>query len=187
MVILPILTCDIVIFLLTDIIFAALPILFVRVLQHPRREKIVLCLLMGMGLLCAISVIPKLISIRRFSVTAVDFTYDVGSVTLWAQVEIFTGVIAASIPGLKSLFERILHRGGFLTSASARSIRRSEYSSQPGQDLVGHVILTEPTASVYNYARASRRTENWPVAEVSWLDMKERCVVDNDQRGLISD
>jgi hypothetical protein len=62
-------------FVLTDFILALLPLVFIRQLKRSRRDKIVLALLMGCGLLATAAGIVKMFYTHR-AAHIVDFFYE---------------------------------------------------------------------------------------------------------------
>jgi hypothetical protein len=103
------------IFLVTDVLFSLLPIVIIRKIRRPLREKIVVCFLMGLGLVASGAVISKILSLRSFG-TNPDVTWINGNVAMWGMVELFLAISATSIPVLKHMAERMLKRMGLLSS-----------------------------------------------------------------------
>ena len=121
-------------FFLTDTIFAILPLFIVWKLQRPRREKVNLALLMGLGIVCSAAVIPKFASLHRFKSNE-DSSWKEAELILWSVIEAFLGIIAASIPALKSVLEARLAKARLLRAGKENDERtrsfRSERSAQP--------------------------------------------------------
>ncbi|KAM7198234.1 hypothetical protein V8F20_006261 [Naviculisporaceae sp. PSN 640] len=109
----------------TDVAFALIPITFLRKVQRPLREKIVLGLLMGIGVFSAAAVIVKLTYLGPFG-KSTDPSYDIVPLATWSVVEMLLGIIAACVPTLKSPFEKLLRRTGLL-STSRRTGNASGY------------------------------------------------------------
>src|ERR1700761_4455863 len=98
-----------VIFIACDIFFSLVPIMLIRRLNRPLRERIVVIILMGMGLLASAAAIFKLADTYNYGKSgAQDFLYVIYKYTLCAYFEIHISIIAACVPFLKSMFERIL-------------------------------------------------------------------------------
>lgn len=104
----------------TDLIFALVPISFIRTMHCPLREKLVLSCLMGLGVFAAAASIVKTTLVKDYGSTG-DSLWDAIDLTLWSVLEEQTGIIAACIPCLKSPFERTLHRLGVLSSTKRPS------------------------------------------------------------------
>lgn len=117
----------------SDLIFAAVPLIFIRKMQRPLREKIVLGCLMGMGLFAATASIVKTTLIPTYGITG-DALWDAMDLTLWSHLEEHVGILAACIPCLRSLFERFLHQIGVLSHLSSTTKysnqQRRHYSSE---------------------------------------------------------
>ena len=105
-------------------VFAVLPLFFILKINRPLREKIVLCLLMGLGILCAAASIPKFISYSVFA-SGGDTTKNASGVVVWSQIELYVGITAACIPMLRSFFESALRKIGVSITNSSRGISRS--------------------------------------------------------------
>jgi rhodopsin domain-containing protein len=102
-------------FLFTDAIFAAIPLFFIRKLNIPLREKIVLGVLMALGLFCTTATIPKLLSMGQYASNP-DYSWFGADLLMWSMIEVYIGIIAACIPTLRRLFESILRNYGLLSS-----------------------------------------------------------------------
>ncbi|KAF2183595.1 hypothetical protein K469DRAFT_739715 [Zopfia rhizophila CBS 207.26] len=101
--------------IITDIIFALLPIFFIRKINRPVREKIVLYILMGMGLFATATSSIKISVVNHYGMTG-DELWDVVELYLWSTLEEQIGIIAACLPCLKPLLERALGRLGLLSN-----------------------------------------------------------------------
>ena len=150
-------------FLLTDLLLALLPILFIRKLALPLRSKLVLYFLMALGVTCAASIIPKLIALQSFTDRG-DFTYSSAGTMLWSQIEVYTGIIAVCIPVLKNAAERGLRRMGVLTGSSGG--RGSEWGTTAAPS-----VVKRPDRTVL-------RTQSYEIEE-EWVH--DHGVVSNDQ------
>jgi hypothetical protein len=81
---------------------------------------------MGLGLLCAAAVIPKLVQFRQNGTKDTDYTYAETGIYMWAALEVYWGIIAACVPVLKSVFEDTLKKLGMLGSADRTIGARSK-------------------------------------------------------------
>jgi hypothetical protein len=122
--------------MLSDIILSIIPIFIIRKLNRPFRERVVICILMGLGFLCAACGIPKLIDLEGFGKSP-DITWDIWHPTFWIQMEVYIGVSVGCIPPLKSLFERFLKKFGFLTNEEISRSTQDHY--QQNWDPSGHL------------------------------------------------
>lgn len=91
----------------TDLIFSFMPVTFIRKLNRPRREKIFLGLLMGLGLFAALFAILRTVGLQTFYKSEDIYRTSVLP-TLWAMLEQEVAQIAANIPTLKSFLQRSL-------------------------------------------------------------------------------
>lgn len=70
----------------TDFAFSLLPIVIIRDIQRPRREKIILGILMGLGFVAASASIAKTVAVRTIGKSG-DIIYDGTKIGLWSLVE----------------------------------------------------------------------------------------------------
>ncbi|KAF2267268.1 hypothetical protein CC78DRAFT_531043 [Lojkania enalia] len=95
----------------TDLIFSLIPITFIRKLNRPRRERIFMCILMGLGLFASAAAIMRTVQLQYFY-TSPDLLRMSVTVVLWAQVEQQFAIIAATMPTLKAFLEKTLVKIG---------------------------------------------------------------------------
>ncbi|KAF2115960.1 hypothetical protein BDV96DRAFT_492371 [Lophiotrema nucula] len=102
------------ILVLIDVLLAVMPIHLIRTLHRSRREKILISCLMALGLLAAA------IAAYRMSITNSTFAGDLLSSTvmmsMWSELEVLLGIMAACSAPLKAPAERLLKRMGLLAS-----------------------------------------------------------------------
>lgn len=91
----------------TDVMFAVLPIIFVLRMQLALREKVVVVILFGLGLFATSASIVKASLINKYGDTG-DLSWDTAEFASWSLHEEEAALIAANIPYLKVLFERML-------------------------------------------------------------------------------
>lgn len=92
--------------IITDVIFAVIPIPVVLKLQVNRRTKMTLTLVLSLGFIACIAGILK----ARLQVTAIqtpDSAFE-NSFQIWYMLELCLGILAASLPTLKPLFAAVL-------------------------------------------------------------------------------
>ncbi|KAF2865737.1 hypothetical protein BDV95DRAFT_506428 [Massariosphaeria phaeospora] len=94
-----------------DVVFSFVPITFIRKLNRPRREKIFMCVLMGLGLFASCAAIIRTMTLQGFYTSRDIFRTNV-YIALWAVVEQQFALIAATIPTLKSFMEASLTKLG---------------------------------------------------------------------------
>ncbi|KAF2399305.1 hypothetical protein EJ06DRAFT_522802 [Trichodelitschia bisporula] len=102
----------------TDLVCAFLPLFFIRQLNRPLREKIVLALLMALGLLAAACSIVKAVLLKKL-LNSADPLWDGEAIGIWTYSEVYIGIIAANIPCLRSLLEKV-----FTLIAGSQAISR---------------------------------------------------------------
>ncbi|ROT36767.1 hypothetical protein SODALDRAFT_340963 [Sodiomyces alkalinus F11] len=103
----------------TDFIIFAMPLPVIRSLQLPRRQKLMLVGVFGLGLLtCIISIIR----IRTLKVAAStdDPNWDNVDAATWSFLEVSIAVIAACLPTLRPLFSTLMPRA-FAGSSARRT------------------------------------------------------------------
>jgi hypothetical protein len=112
--------------------FSIIPIFMLSSLRLRFREKLLVCGLMGLGLLATCAIIPKILSIRGVGVNW-DVSWESGFIDMWSLLEICLGIIAASAPPLKSVAENFLKKVGVLSIVGSESKGESGLESQnPG-------------------------------------------------------
>lgn len=111
--------------LIEDLIFSLLPLTFIRMMHVPLREKLVLTVVMGMGLLASAATIVRLTLIKGYGVGG-DFSWDNSDMAMWAHLECNIGIAAACIPCLKSPFEKVLRRVGLLSPRDSTAAYRNQ-------------------------------------------------------------
>ncbi|KAH9204971.1 hypothetical protein DL95DRAFT_493910 [Leptodontidium sp. 2 PMI_412] len=89
----------------TDIAMLILPVVMVRKLQLPRREKVALAGLFMTGTLVCIVSIIRLKKVL-FIISAADITWFASDVVIWTTVEVNVGIICACLPSFKPLLRR---------------------------------------------------------------------------------
>jgi len=97
----------------TDFLLSLAPIAFLRKLNRPLREKILICGLMGVGLLATISSILKTITIQSWGDPTVDIFAVSAALNTYTVLEQEIAILAACIPAQKPLLQKILAKFGF--------------------------------------------------------------------------
>ncbi|PVI01940.1 hypothetical protein DM02DRAFT_486339, partial [Periconia macrospinosa] len=97
--------------IVTDFILSVLPITFIRQLHRPLREKIILCFLMGLGLVASGAGIAKTVLLKKYR-NKPDLLWVTMDFVILSFLEQQLGIIAGSLPCLKAAFERTLTRFG---------------------------------------------------------------------------
>ncbi|KAK8041736.1 hypothetical protein PG993_006259 [Apiospora rasikravindrae] len=103
--------------ILTDVLLSLAPLSFLWSLKRPKRERVVLGLLMSLGLFAGACSLLKNLEVRSLADAAtlpppqlfeVDFGAKAIYINIWTALEQLLGVVAACTPFCKPLFERYL-------------------------------------------------------------------------------
>lgn len=95
--------------LVTDFAIFSLPLPVINSLQLPRRQKMMLLIVFGLGFFtCAISIIR--IRTLRVAAETQDPTWDNVDAATWSFLELTIGVLAACLPTLRPIFVKIMPR-----------------------------------------------------------------------------
>ncbi|KAL6708863.1 hypothetical protein ACN47E_002270 [Coniothyrium glycines] len=100
------------VYIVMDLILSLMPIRLIRTLSRSRTEKILICILMSLGLLATSMACAKMTTFTSFGKG--DLMQDTIKPSLWAKLEEQVGIIASSLPCLKSPVESLLKRCGVL-------------------------------------------------------------------------
>ncbi|KAK4115452.1 hypothetical protein N656DRAFT_694574, partial [Canariomyces notabilis] len=95
--------------ILTDLLTYTLPIPLVLKLQVPKRQKISLAVIFGLGLLACVSSIIRITYIPQM-LASTDQTWTIAGAMYWSVIETNVGILAASIPSYKPLVKRYAPR-----------------------------------------------------------------------------
>lgn len=112
----------------TDVLLSLAPATFLRKLNRPLRERVFVCVLMGMGLFASGSSIVKTVIIKDWGEFSpeIDFWAMGVSISTWTALEQLLGVLAACVPAMKGIFQRCLGAVG-VSLTESRSQQRSGY------------------------------------------------------------
>ena len=120
--------------IITDIILSLLPISFVRQLQRPLQEKILICALMAVGLVASAASIRKTLLVQLWTIDS-DYATTGFQILIWTCVESFVGLIAACLPLMKPLFtQAIEHLSIKLRSSDSLRASESTIGCSPASD-----------------------------------------------------
>ncbi|KAJ6123881.1 hypothetical protein N7471_011198 [Penicillium samsonianum] len=112
--------------ILTDLIFAVLPVFMLRHLQVNRRVKASLICILGLGIFACAAAFVKLSILPKYGQTG-DFLWDYTNLTIWVVTECNTGIIAGTLPTLKPLFKRFLGTYGSQSKTSREYLGSKKY------------------------------------------------------------
>ena len=111
----------------TDLVCAGIPVLVIHRLQMSFRNKITLCVLMGLGVFTAGCAVAKAVTLR--GVFADDYTFGFTKPATWAAVEQLVGIIIISIPPLRPLLSSFRGRD-FASPDSGKKGRQQQQQEQ---------------------------------------------------------
>jgi hypothetical protein len=101
--------------MISDVVFAVMPMFIVWRLGRPFVEKALISFLMALGLFAAAAGIFKIYYTTTFDITSPDTYREMIPMFMWNRIEEIVVVIAACAPLLKSPIELCLHRLGLPT------------------------------------------------------------------------
>jgi hypothetical protein len=123
---------------LTDFLLALLPVPLIWQLQLNLRTKISLILVLSLGIFACVAGIMKVRLNKTILSDPNRFIYD--GYSMWNFVELDVGIIAASLPTTKPLFNRFLDAARGLTSGPSKS------SGLGDQNMLGYHRQIEPSS-----------------------------------------
>jgi hypothetical protein len=145
--------------IVTDFILALLPVPLIWTLQMKLRARISLVLILGLGTFAAVAGIVRQLITPDFKKAEpwIDDSY-----TIWNFTEMYAGIIAASLPGMKPLFS------WFYDAALSRRPGNSAYKTP---NTLGYRRQTHPSDRMRRARRCrSRRRKSlsgrWSVRSV---------------------
>lgn len=97
--------------ILVDLTLSLAPLSFIAKLQRPVPEKVLLAVLMGMGLLASAASIQKTMLIKNLASSKDILTLSL-LLTIYGNIELFVGTMAACLPYTKTAVQRVLTRVG---------------------------------------------------------------------------
>jgi hypothetical protein len=115
----------------TDVLLSLAPATFLRKLNRPLRERVLVCVLMGMGLFASVSSIVKTVIVKDWTMptdTTEDWWAMGVSICTWTALEQLLGVLAACVPAMKGIFQRCLRAVGVPLTEN-KSHQRSGYGT----------------------------------------------------------
>jgi hypothetical protein len=111
----------------TDIVFATLPIPVILILQVNLRTKISLICILALGYFaCAASIVK---TVYQTKVLTDPDSVRNDSYFVWNSIELYIGILAASLPALRPLFKRVLDTSRGLMSKTRGTTYREGYAS----------------------------------------------------------
>lgn len=168
----------------TDVLFATLPIPLVWNLQLNQRTKISLIAILSLGYFACAAAIIK--AIQQWHVLSdPDWTVH-DSFNVWNFIELSVGIIAASLPALKPLFNWCLETARAITSGSGNRSKRSGYGYKRNSSL-GYLKADEASSRSVALESIQSRMNN-PTGGKSPYHVRVTCEsVDLTTRGIRKD
>ncbi|KAM7195511.1 hypothetical protein V8F33_006681 [Rhypophila sp. PSN 637] len=112
--------------IMSDIFLATAPISFLKNVRRSVRERAILIFLMGLAAFTAVATVVKLPMVEPYGKHG-DALSDTIGIMEWSSIEAYMGIIAASVPCLKSPFEGFLRRVGVLKSTASNGSDHGSY------------------------------------------------------------
>ncbi|KAM7195748.1 hypothetical protein V8F20_007318 [Naviculisporaceae sp. PSN 640] len=125
--------------IVSDIFLATAPITFLKNVRRSIRERAILIFLMGLASFTAIATVVKLPMVEPYGKYGDSLSDTIGIMT-WSSIEAYMGIIAASVPCLKSPFEGFLRRVGVLKSTSSNASDNGSWDSGHSNERYMHHV-----------------------------------------------
>ncbi|KAK7744117.1 hypothetical protein SLS53_003638 [Cytospora paraplurivora] len=137
-----------------DIVLALLPATIIGKLNLHPRKKIALCVLLGLGLICAVFSaikLPYLVDLTSRS----DFTWSAYDVEMWTGAEAFVMMVCGNIPPLQPLWDSKI-------SGSRKVHGPSSYERTPpkGHSGASYSVTTGSKATIRNPAESQTQYDD---------------------------
>lgn len=145
--------------IITDVLFATLPIPLIWKLQLNTRTKVSLIAVLSLGWFACAAAIIK--AIQQWNVlTDPDWTVH-DSFNIWNYIEFTVGIIAASLPSLKPLFNWFLDAARAITSGG-RSRGTGKASGYKGPNSLGYHDMGDKSGNSIAMQSFSTKGEQTP-------------------------
>ncbi|KAH7131876.1 hypothetical protein B0J11DRAFT_565468 [Dendryphion nanum] len=134
--------------ILQDVSLIILPIFILRKLIIPRKEKISLCIILGLGGFASLASVLRLHALY-IVVISEDITWDNPGTATWSAMELNIGIICASLPTLRAFLARyfpstftlsMLSQTSEASGAIQRPLMRQSIGIHASED-VGTIII----------------------------------------------
>ncbi|KAF3351352.1 hypothetical protein VD0002_g5242 [Verticillium dahliae] len=161
--------------LVSDFAIFGLPLPVVRSLQLPKKQKVMLFAVFGLGFFtCIISIIR--IRTLKIAASTDDPNWDNVDAATWSYLEVTTAILAACLPTLRPVFAKIM------PSLMGSSIRGNQGRSQGG------AYIHAPDGSTNTIPNKTRVTSvTVPVSDSTWsLQDQDRIELVTQDAGRVS-
>jgi hypothetical protein len=119
---------------LGDFYSTVLPLILVYHLDLPKRQKVALYILFAMGFMAVAAGIVRTVLMYRLLNVDYDFTWELWLTWIWAVVELYLALFAASAPSLKPFFRHFFVES--MTTFSRASRKQVDQSGMVTQESV---------------------------------------------------
>ena len=166
----------------TDVLLSLSPATFLRKLNRPLRERVFVCVLMGMGLFASVFSIIKTVIVKDWGdpTAAVDFWAMGVSISTFTVFEQLLGVLAACVPAMKGIFQRCLGAMGVsLTENRSQQARSGYYIGRGGGTGTGGLSRTggmDPTETYRSQKGEGYRPDQRFSRRGKEMDDDETCI-----------
>ncbi|EXJ61912.1 hypothetical protein A1O7_02343 [Cladophialophora yegresii CBS 114405] len=161
-----------------DFYSTLLPLILVYYLELPRRQKFALYALFALGFMAVAAGVVRTILMYELLNVDYDFTWELWLTWVWAVLELYLALFAASAPSLKPFFQHFFVDS--ISSFARSSRRRRAYGQESGP---GHGLPTKDVEhGTYSTDRdqPSRQTpdveRDRSSRRLTWLNRDERSV-----------
>ncbi|KAF3048799.1 hypothetical protein E8E11_000901 [Didymella keratinophila] len=129
-----------------DVSLVVLPFFMLRSLIMPRKEKMTLMIILGLGGVATIASIFRLHALYVLTHTT-DITWDNPGTAIWSAIELNVGILCASLPTLRAFFIRIWPKT-FLSSYHSRRTNLDTGNGTKGQyyNMEGSIMVKKTVA-----------------------------------------
>ncbi|KIY00633.1 uncharacterized protein Z520_03296 [Fonsecaea multimorphosa CBS 102226] len=114
-----------------DFYSTLLPLILVYYLELPRRQKIALYALFALGFMAVAAGLVRTVLMYNLLNVDYDFTWELWLTWIWAVLELYLALFAASAPSLKPFFRHFFVES--INSFARGSRRRGEYGNNNSQ------------------------------------------------------
>ncbi|KAK4149390.1 hypothetical protein C8A00DRAFT_18909, partial [Chaetomidium leptoderma] len=174
--------------IVTDVALSLAPISFIVNIQRPMREKVALGFVMGLGIFASSASIAKTFMIGSYGKTG-DTLMDTVGLTTWSMVEAQLAIIAACIPTLKRLFEKILRQWGLMSSQQSASRSRNGYEKHEDGTTRrrGYTLETHKLSTMRSQRDAKGSSAATTHADTDSIESGEMPIMKPSHKGSIGD
>lgn len=97
--------------MISDWASALIPFFIISQLQMPRKRKIALICILGLGILASISALARMLFYKYWDKTKYpdDYLYHTGVIVITSELEVGLGIVACSLPPLRRLIKNVFN------------------------------------------------------------------------------